>query len=38
VLFYNLKRDSFSCVFETSNDSGKSWGNPVDIEAVRAKD
>jgi hypothetical protein len=35
--FYNLKQDSFSCVFDTSNDSGKTWVNPVDIEAVRAQ-
>jgi opacity protein-like surface antigen len=34
--FYNLKKGSFSCVFETSNDGGKTWVNPVDIEAVRA--
>lgn len=38
VRFYNIKRDSFSCDFHTSNDSGKTWVNPVDIEAVRAKD
>ena len=37
VRFYNIKRDSFSCVFETSNDSGKTWVNPIDIEAVRAQ-
>jgi hypothetical protein len=36
--FYNLKRDSFSCVFETSNDSRKTWFNPIDNEAVRAQD
>jgi hypothetical protein len=36
--FYNLKRDTFTCVFETSKDSGKTWVNPVDIEAVRARD
>jgi hypothetical protein len=36
--FYNLKRDSFSCVLETSTDGGKTWINPVDIEAVRARD
>jgi len=36
--FYNLKRGSFSCVFETSNDGGKTWVNPVNIEAVRAQD
>ena len=36
VRFYNLKSDSFSCLFETSNDSGKTWVNPIDIEAVRA--
>jgi hypothetical protein len=33
--FYNLKRDSFSCVLETSNDSGKTWINPIDIQALR---
>jgi len=36
--FYNLKKGSFSCVFETSNDGGKTWVNPVDVEAVRAQD
>jgi hypothetical protein len=36
--FYNLKRDRFFCVFETSHDSGKTWVNPVDIEAERAQD
>jgi Neuraminidase (sialidase) len=36
--FYNLKRDSFSCVFETSNDGGKTWVKPIDIKAVRAQD
>jgi hypothetical protein len=36
VRFYNLKKDSFSCVFNTSNDSGKTWVDPVDIKAVRA--
>jgi hypothetical protein len=36
--FYNLKRDSFFCVFETSNDSRKTWVNPIAIEAVRAQD
>jgi hypothetical protein len=36
--FYNLKRDSFSCVLETSTDGGKTWIDPVDIEAVRARD
>jgi hypothetical protein len=35
--FYNLRRDSFSCVLETSNDGGKTWVNPVDIAAVRAR-
>jgi hypothetical protein len=38
VRFYNLKKGSFSCVFETSNDNGKTWVNPIDIEAVRAQD
>jgi hypothetical protein len=36
--FYDLRKDSFSCVLETSNDGGKTWINPVDIEAVRARD
>jgi hypothetical protein len=36
--FYHLQRDSFSCVLDTSNDSGKTWVHPIDIEAVRAPD
>jgi hypothetical protein len=36
--FYDLKGNSFSCVFETSNDGGKTWVHPVDIEAVRAQE
>jgi hypothetical protein len=35
--FYNLRRDSFSCVLDTSNDGGKTWVNPINIEAVRAR-
>jgi hypothetical protein len=37
VRFYNLRREGFFCAFETSNDSGKTWVNPIDIEAVRAQ-
>ena len=37
VRFYKIKKDSFSCVFETSNDGGKIWVNPIDIEAVRVQ-
>jgi Neuraminidase (sialidase) len=36
--FYNMKTDSFSCVLDTSNDGGKTWVNPIDIEAMRARD
>jgi hypothetical protein len=35
VHFYSIKSDSFSCKFDTSNDGGKTWIKPVDIEAVR---
>jgi hypothetical protein len=35
--FYSVKRDSFSFVFDRSNDNGKTWVNPIDIEATRAK-
>jgi hypothetical protein len=38
VRFYNLKRDSFSCVFDSSHDSGKTWSKPIDLEAVRTQD
>jgi hypothetical protein len=31
-----MKKDSFSCVLDTSNDGGKTWVNPVDIKALRA--
>jgi hypothetical protein len=34
--FYNLTGDGFSCVLDTSNDGGKTWVKPIDIEAVRA--
>lgn len=33
--FYNITKDAFSCVFETSKDGGKTWVSPVDIQAVR---
>jgi hypothetical protein len=36
--FYSLNRDSFSFVFDGSNDNGKTWVNPIDIEATRAKE
>jgi hypothetical protein len=36
--FYNIGKDRFSCVFETSNDSGRTWINPINVEAVRAKE
>jgi hypothetical protein len=35
VRFYNIKSNSFSCRAETSNDGGKTWIKPVDIEATR---
>jgi hypothetical protein len=35
VHFYNIKSDKFSCRFDTSNDGGKTWIKPVDIEATR---
>jgi hypothetical protein len=38
VRFYNIRKDNFSCLVTTSNDSGKTWGNPLDIEASRAKE
>ena len=34
--FYNIKRNSFSFRFDISTDGGKTWGKPIDIEAVRA--
>jgi ATP-dependent DNA ligase len=34
--FYNIRPDRFSCRLDTSNDAGKSWIKPIDIEAVRA--
>jgi hypothetical protein len=33
--FYNIKKDSFSFRGDTSNDGGKTWVKPVDIEALR---
>ena len=34
--FYNIRTDTFSCRLDTSNDGGKTWVKPVDIDAVRA--
>ena len=38
VHFYNIRKDRFSCRFDTSPDGGKTWVKPVDIEAVRASE
>jgi hypothetical protein len=38
VRFYNMKRDTFSCLVTNSNDGGKTWINPFDIKAVRARE
>lgn len=35
---FNIKSNSFSCVFETSKDHGKTWMNPINVEAVRANE
>ena len=38
VRIFNIKSNSFSCVFETSKDHGKTWMNPINVEAVRANE
>lgn len=30
--FYGLSKNSFSCVFETSNDSGRTWLSPINVK------
>lgn len=35
---FNIKPDTFSCVFERSNDGGQTWGTPVNLEAVRLRE
>jgi hypothetical protein len=35
--FFNIERESFSCVLETSSDGGRTWGKPINIDAVRAQ-
>jgi hypothetical protein len=35
--FYNIEKDSFSVIGETSKDGGKTWVNIMDIECVRAQ-
>jgi hypothetical protein len=35
---FNIKPDTFSCVFETSNDNGQTWGTPINVEAVRSRE
>jgi hypothetical protein len=35
--FYNIKKNSFSVIGETSKDEGKTWVNDMNIECVRAQ-
>jgi len=35
--FYNIKKNSFSLIGETSKDGGKTWVNITDIDCVRAE-
>ena len=35
--FYNIKKNSFSLIGETSRDGGKTWANTMDIDCVRAQ-
>jgi len=36
--FYNIKKNSFSLIGETSKDGGKTWVNTMDIDCVRAQE
>jgi len=36
--FYNIKKNSFSLIGETSRDGGKTWVNTMDIDCVRAQE